>query len=95
MTHISIDTSLNLSAPKPALPPETPLPMPSQALSRFDKSQRRQPLVRHAKPILSRLFVFGGGLMLTGYGAFEMYGVVSVSSVTILQWLLVVLFTTN
>ena len=95
MTHISIDTSLNLSAPKPALPPETPLPMPSQALSRFDKSQRRQPLVRHAKPILSRLFVFGGGLMLTGYGAFEMYGVVSVSSVTILQWLLVVLFTIN
>ena len=95
MTHISIDTSLNLSAPTPALPPETPLTMPSQALSRFDKSQRRQPLVRHAKPILSRLFVFGGGLMLTGYGAFEMYGVVSVSSVTILQWLLVVLFTIN
>ena len=69
--------------------------MPSQALSRFDTTQRRTHFKRHARPVLSRLFVFGSGLLLTGYGAYEMYGVVSVSSVTILQWLLVGLFTIN
>ena len=95
MTQTLVDSTPSASMTKPALPPETPLPMPSQALSRFDASQRRTPFARHAKPILSRLFVFGGGLALTGYGAYEMYGVVSVSSVTILQWLLVVLFTIN
>ncbi len=93
MTQTTLDPET--SASKPALPPENPLPMPSQALSRFDASQRRTPFARHAKPVMSRLFVFGGGLLLTGYGAYEMYGVVSVSSVTILQWLLVGLFTIN
>ena len=93
MTQTTLDPET--SASKPALPPENPLPMTSQALSRFDASQRRTPFARHAKPVMSRLFVFGGGLLLTGYGAYEMYGVVSVSSVTILQWLLVGLFTIN
>ncbi len=93
MTQTTLDPET--SASKLALPPENPLPMPSQALSRFDASQRRTPFARHAKPVMSRLFVFGGGLLLTGYGAYEMYGVVSVSSVTILQWLLVGLFTIN
>lgn len=93
MTQPDQDIAQNLT--KPALPPESPMAMPSQALSRFDASQRRTLITRHAKPWLSRLFVFGGGLLLTAYGAYEMYGVVSVSSVTILQWLLVLLFTIN
>ena len=95
MTQPPVASDTTASMSKPALPPETPLPMPSQALSRFDSNQRRTPVAWHAKPVLSRIFVFGGGLMLTGYGAYEMYKVVSVSSVTILQWLLVVLFTIN
>ncbi len=95
MTQTTVDTKPATAATKPALPPESPLPMPSQALSRFDTTQRRTQFKRHARPVLSRLFVFGSGLLLTGYGAYEMYGVVSVSSVTILQWLLVGLFTIN
>jgi membrane glycosyltransferase len=44
---------------------------------------------------LARLFVFGGGLLLTAYGTYEMYQVVSVSRTTVLQWVLVALFTVN
>jgi membrane glycosyltransferase len=42
-----------------------------------------------------RLFVFGGAAALTVYGAYEMYQVVSVGAVTVLQWLLLALFTVN
>ncbi len=46
-------------------------------------------------PWLKRLFVFGGGLALDAYGAWEMYNVVSVSRTTSLQYALLVLFTIN
>ncbi len=82
------------AAPAPALPPESPLEMPAQSLSRFDAGKARRP--RNVRtPWAQRLFVFGVGLGLTAWGAFEMYGVVSVSGVTFLQWLLLVLFTIN
>ena len=79
----------------PALPPESPLAMPTQALSRFDEQSRRSPVNTHPSPVFYRLLTFGGGLLLTGYGTFEMYGVVSVTSVTLLQWLLLILFSIN
>lgn len=79
----------------PALPPESPLAMPTQALSRFDEQSRRTPVNTHPSPVFYRLLTFGGGLLLTGYGTFEMYGVVSVTSVTLLQWLLLILFSIN
>lgn len=79
----------------PALPPESPLAMPTQALSRFDEQSRRSPINTHPSPVFYRLLTFGGGLLLTGYGTFEMYGVVSVTSVTLLQWLLLILFSIN
>jgi membrane glycosyltransferase len=41
---------------------------------------------------LARLLTFGGGLALTAYAAYQMYLIVSLSNVTILQWLLLVLF---
>jgi membrane glycosyltransferase len=82
-------------AEQPALPPEAPLPMPVQSLSVYSRQQARKPLRRRAPPWLVRAFVFAGSLSLTGWGAFEMYKVVSVSGVTVLQWMLVALFTIN
>ena len=81
----------------PAMPPEAPIAMPVQSLSRFDASRRRRwaDAKRIATPWLSRLTVFGGGLALTLYGASEMYKVVSVANVTALEWVLLILFVAN
>lgn len=81
-------------AAPPALPPEARLEMPAQSLSRFDRSKARRP-ASSRPPYFARLFVYGGALGLTAWGAHEMYGVVSVSGVTFLQWLLLILFTIN
>ena len=82
-------------ADAPALPAENRLEMPVQSLRRFTSAEIRKPIKPYSTPWLVRLFVFGGGLGLTGWGAYEMYRVVSVSSVTILQWALLALFTIN
>ncbi len=79
------------------MPPESRLDMPTQSLRRWSKDEERRPTAPHLnrKPWLTRLFVFGGALALTAYGAYEMYQVVSVSRTTVLQWLLLLLFTIN
>ena len=69
--------------------------MPVQSLSKFPKNQVRRQVRPRRAPWFSRLFVFAAALGLTGWGAFEMYKVVSVSVVTPLQWALVALFTIN
>jgi membrane glycosyltransferase len=78
-------------------PPEEPLAMPTQSLSRFDRSERRRNSVRHSgfRTLLARLFIFGGGLAITAYGAWQMYEVVAVGGVTPLEWALVILFVAN
>ena len=71
--------------------------MPVQALSRWSRAEER-PLAAsdpYRAPWLARLFVFAGAAALTAYGAYEMYQVVSVSRTTVLQWLLLLLFTVN
>ena len=84
-------------APGPAMPPESPLAMPVQALSRWSRAEERPPAASdpYRAPWLARLFVFAGAAALTAYGAYEMYQVVSVSRTTVLQWLLLLLFTVN
>jgi membrane glycosyltransferase len=79
------------------MPPEKHLEMPTQSLRRWSASQERKPVrdVSRLWTWLARVFVFGGGLLLTAYGTYEMYQVVSVSRTTILQWVLVALFTVN
>src|SRR6478736_4793857 len=81
----------------PAMPPESRMEMPTQSLRRWSASQERKPVVHRSKlqTRLARLFVFGGGLLLTAFGTYEMYQVVSVSRTTVLQWVLVGLFTVN
>jgi membrane glycosyltransferase len=101
---LSLDTIDSAESPvasvqrfAPALPPEKHLDMPTQSLRRWSASDEREPVADRTdrKPWLARLFVFGGALLLTGYGAYEMYQVVSVSRTTVLQWVLLVLFTIN
>jgi membrane glycosyltransferase len=81
----------------PATPPEAPLAMPVQSLTRFSREGRRSPAAPSLvyTPWATRLFVFGGALALTAYGAYEMYRVVRVGVVTLLEWALVVLFVAN
>lgn len=82
---------------EPATPPENRLVMPVQSFRRWNSSDRRKPALPRlwTTPWLKRLFVFGGGMLLTAYGAWEMYSVVSVSRTTSLQYALLVLFTVN
>ena len=79
------------------VPPEAPLAMPMQSLSRFSRAERHENVAHH--PVfggwLVRLLVFGGGLGLTVYGAREMYKVVEVGDVTPLEWALLFLFVAN
>jgi membrane glycosyltransferase len=90
----AVDPSMAVAA---NMPPPAPLDMPIQSFSRFSAKDRRawsRPELRQ-NPWLARLVVFGGALALTVYGAHEMYKVVAVSSVTLLQWVLLVFFVCN
>ncbi len=81
---------------RPAMPPEAPLPMPVQSLEAWDPAAGHRPAMRHPRPWLARLFVFGAAFLLTVYGALQMYEVVSVSGgTTALQYVLLALFTLN
>src|ERR1700722_13206258 len=93
MDDVSAPARLSL----PATPPEAPLAMPTQSLTHFTRSEQRdlQAPERAHTPWASRLFIFGGALALTLYGANEMYGVVKIGEVTLLEWVLVALFVAN
>lgn len=79
------------------MPAEEPLDMPVQSLSRFNRASRRtwQTAANRHAPVFTRLAVFGGALLMTIYGIEEMYGVVNVGGVSLLKWLLLVLFVAN
>jgi membrane glycosyltransferase len=81
----------------PATPPEAPLAMPIQSFERWSKGDRYRWVDpdRFRAPTLERLVVFGGGLALTGIGAWQMYEVVNVGGTTILEWILLILFVVN
>ena len=80
-----------------AMPPQSPLAMPAQSLSSFEpeKDQVRAPRRPDFWCLISRLLIFGGGLALTVYGAYQMYEVVAIGGVTPLEWALVGLFVAN
>jgi membrane glycosyltransferase len=83
--------------PLPSTPVDAPLAMPVQSLTRFSRRERRPwaaPSLAYT-PWATRLFVFGGALALTFYGAYQMYRVVEVGVITLLEWVLVVLFVAN
>jgi membrane glycosyltransferase len=77
-----------------SMPGYAPLAMPAQSFRRFSPRDRRmwvKPRLARA-PLLARIVVFGGAAALTAYGAYQMYRVVGVSTITPLEWVLVVLF---
>ncbi len=79
------------------MPSEQPLAMPIQSLFHFDRAKERgrRPPRSSVWSWLARLLVFGGAFALTGYGAYEIYEVVSVGTVTPLEWALVTFFVIN
>jgi membrane glycosyltransferase len=77
-----------------SMPGYAPLAMPAQSFRRFSRRDRRDwvnPRLA-AAPISARLGVFGGAIALTAYGAYQMYKVVGVGTITPLEWVLVFLF---
>ena len=81
-----------------AMPPERPIPMPTQTLEHWSESEERQRTTSHfdVSTFLARLVVFGGGVIVTCYGGYEMYQVISIGpNITYLQWLLWGLFLLN
>ena len=82
---------------EPAMPPESRLAMPVQSLTSFRKAARRRwsgPALA-ATPWFARLTIFGGAFALTIFGAMQMYKVVELGGVTLLEWLLLILFIVN
>jgi len=80
-----------------SMPARSPLEMPVQSFSRYDRPATGAARSRGSdwRIQLARLAVFGSALALTVYGAHEMYGVVAVGGVTALEWCLLVLFVVN
>jgi membrane glycosyltransferase len=74
-----------------AVPPFSLLEMADQNFERY--TRKRRLAGTKLKTRLARLLTFGGALLLTGYAAREMIEVVSVGGVTMLQGVMVVLFT--
>src|SRR3954454_20162276 len=73
------------------LPPESPLSVSRQELRDF---QRREDLTADAiSPVgFRRACIFGGTAAMTAAGCYEMYEVVQVGGVTILEWMVLFLF---
>ncbi|HEY0292719.1 MAG TPA: glucans biosynthesis glucosyltransferase MdoH, partial [Hansschlegelia sp.] len=80
-----------------AMPPERPIAMPQQPLKSWSRSAERKPLRPEAwkTPWASRIVVWTGAIVATGFGAREMYRVVEVGGVTALEWALLALFVVN
>jgi len=83
-------------APRGAMPPECPHAMPRQDVhgTRVPTRPGARFLTR-AVTSITRLLLTLATVGLTGYGAFEMHGVLSAGGITVLQWLFLVVFTIN
>ena len=82
---LSLDTRLN-----EATPPETPLDMPVQDLHSW---AGKPASVGNGRDVtLARLFVFGTSAVITAFGTWKMYEVISPVNVTVLQVLFATFF---
>ena len=73
------------------LPPDAPLAMPVQALWEA-RARAQRPATARASFALRRLYVITAAAVMTTAAAYEMYNVLKVSGVTLLEALLLVLF---
>ena len=74
-----------------SLPEESPLAMPTQSLRQAPKRVRRFASSPRAMG-LRRLLVIGGAIVMTGFGAREMYRVLAVNGTTPLAIIMLALF---
>src|SRR5690606_22491537 len=86
---VSLDR-VGLLPKAPAVPREAPLAMPAQDFTHADPQDFHPP---HWRTGLARVLVFAGALALTVYAIYEMVQVISQTSVSSLQWVLVFFFT--
>lgn len=73
-----------------SVPPSAPLDMPTQSLTDWEG---KPSAVGNGRDVaLARLFVFGASALLTGFGTWKMYEVISPTNVTTLQVLFAAFF---
>jgi membrane glycosyltransferase len=84
--------------PREFLPQESPMRMATQPLGQFHRQAdivaRRSDIAKSAPKSLwlRRLCIFGCTALMTAAGCYEMYEVLQVGGVTILEWMVLVLF---
>src|SRR3984893_13238803 len=76
---------------EPSLPVESPLPMSKQEL-RGPQRGKDEPKAAPAPIALRRALIFPCTLAMTAAGSYEMYEVVNVGGVTVLEWMVLALF---
>ena len=81
-------------APLPSMPPEEPIEMPVQSLSSRPERAVSRPRV-DLRGLANRLVVLAGSALLTAWLCNEMYGVLNVGGMTVLEWVMLVLFSIN
>ena len=81
-------------APERTLPPESPLEMPRHGVHEPGVPLRIGHGV-HAGTLLARVWIVTVTCALAVYGVTEMYGVLRANTVTVLQWVFLVLFSVN
>ncbi|ALK08238.1 glucans biosynthesis glucosyltransferase MdoH [Blastochloris viridis] len=91
MDAVTVPAGVAPESPAPALPPDSPLAMPVQSL-RAAPAARLRPTTAPARLAARRAFVFGGALALTALAAEEMYAVLNVAGLTVLETVVLVLF---
>ncbi|MGH9692649.1 MAG: glucans biosynthesis glucosyltransferase MdoH, partial [Bryobacteraceae bacterium] len=78
-------------AQEPFLPAESPLPMSTQQLRSFEPSKGEASAALTSTGF-RRACIFAGTGVLTAGGCYEMYEVLQVGGVTVLEWMVLVLF---
>jgi membrane glycosyltransferase len=93
MDTVTQNRALESPRPEPPthfLPPESPLPMATQQLRSFQQSERKIKVA--GRVTLRRAYIFFGTAAMTAIGCYEMYEVVQVGGVTILEWMVLGMF---
>lgn len=93
MDTLTSEGGLERSQPRreqPFLPAQSQVPMPTQQLRSFTRGERRISVPTAAA--LRRLCIFVATIALTAAGSYEMYKVLEVGGVTVLEWMVLGLF---
>jgi membrane glycosyltransferase len=90
MESLTLQVAQEIAAHQSATPTECPLHMPPQDFSKHKKVTFKGP---RFSTVLARLITFGGAMALTGFATYQMVLIVSQADVTVLQWMMVGLFT--